>query len=173
MYLVNDQSCSWVNDLNKRTNVKILEKNESCDWLIVGAGYTGLSAARKLSELHPDQKIIIIDAQLAGEGASSRNSGYLVDTTLNDGFTSNKELDNYKKKADIYDLGINTVKKFIKEYQVDCDFNECGKYYASSKIDDQKTLENFSKILSKLNYENHLLFKDDLKKQLGTNFYNV
>ncbi len=42
-----------------------------------------------------------------------------------------------------------------------------------SKIDDQKTLENFSKILSKLNYENHLLFKDDLKKQLGTNFYNV
>ena len=98
MYLVNDQSCSWVNDLNKRSNVKILEKNESCDWLIVGAGYTGLSAARKLSELHPNQKIIIIDAQLAGEGASSRNSGYLVDTTLNDGFTSNKELNNYKKK---------------------------------------------------------------------------
>jgi hypothetical protein len=33
------------------------------------------------------------------------------------GFTSNKELDNYKKKADIYDLGINTVKKFINEHQ--------------------------------------------------------
>jgi len=54
-----------------------------------------LSAARKLGQLHPNQKIILIDAQLAGEGASSRNSGYLVDTTLNDGFTSNKELDNY------------------------------------------------------------------------------
>ena len=127
MYLVNDQSCSWVNDLDKRSNIKILEKNESCDWLIVGAGYTGLSAARKLSELHPYQKIIIIDAQLAGEGASSRNSGYLVDTTLNDGFTSNKDLDNYKKKADIYDLGINIVKNFINEHQVDCDWNECGK----------------------------------------------
>ena len=37
--------------------------------------------------------------QLAGEGASSRNSGYLVETTLNDGFTSNKELTNYKKKS--------------------------------------------------------------------------
>ena len=98
MNIINDNSCSWIKDLNPRSNIKILKENESCDWLIVGAGYTGLSAARKLSELHPNQKIIIVDAQLAGEGASGRNSGYLVDTTLNDGFTSNKELSNYKKK---------------------------------------------------------------------------
>jgi glycine/D-amino acid oxidase-like deaminating enzyme len=173
MYLVNDQSCSWVNDLDKRSNIKILEKNKSCDWLIIGAGYTGLSAARKLSELHPNQKIIIIDAQLAGEGASSRNSGYLVDTTLNDGFTSNKELDNYKKKADIYDLGINAVKKFINEYQVDCDWNECGKYFASSKKEDEKILRNFSVTLSKLGYEHNLLLNNQLLKRLGTNFYNI
>ena len=173
MYLVNDQSCSWVNDLDKRSNIKILEKNKSCDWLIIGAGYTGLSAARKLSELHPNQKIIIIDAQLAGEGASSRNSGYLVDTTLNDGFTSNKELDNYKKKADIYDLGINAVKKFINEYQVDCDWNECGKYFASSKKEDEKILRNFSNTLSKLGYEHNLLTNNELLKRLGTNFYNI
>ena len=173
MYLVNDQSCSWVNDLNKRSNIKILEKNESCDWLIVGAGYTGLSAARKLSELHPNQKIIIIDAQLAGEGASSRNSGYLVDTTLNDGFTSNKELNNYKKKTDIYALGINAVKKFINEYQVDCDWNECGKYFASSKKEDKKILRNFSDTLSKLGYEHNLLSNNELLKKLGTNFYNI
>ena len=173
MYLVNDQSCSWVNDLDKRSNIKILEKNKSCDWLIIGAGYTGLSAARKLSELHPNQKIIIIDAQLAGEGASSRNSGYLVDTTLNDGFTSNKELDNYKKKTDIYDLGINAVKKFINEYQVDCDWNECGKYFASSKKEDEKILRNFSVTLSKLGYEHNLLLNNQLLKRLGTNFYNI
>ena len=115
MEVTNDNGCSWVNDLIPRTNIKSLQSNEDCEWLIVGAGYTGLSAARKLGQLYPNQKIILIDAQLAGEGASSRNSGYLVDTTLNDGFTSNKELDNYKKKADIYDLGINVVKKFISD----------------------------------------------------------
>jgi glycine/D-amino acid oxidase-like deaminating enzyme len=130
MELINDNNCSWINDLNQRLNIKSLENNEDCDWLIIGAGYTGLSAARKLGRLHPDQKIIILDAQLAGEGASGRNSGYLVDTTLNDGFTSNKELSNYKKKTDIYKLGIDVVKKFIKEQQVDCEWNECGKYFA-------------------------------------------
>ena len=153
MELVNDNRCSWINDLNKRTNVKTLQSNDDCEWLIVGAGYTGLSAARKLGQLYPNQKIILVDAQLAGEGASSRNSGYLVDTTLNDGFTFNKELENYKKKADVYELGINAVKKFIIEYQVDCDWNECGKYFASSRSEDKKILINFSNTLSKLGFE--------------------
>ena len=98
MSVINDNNCHWINDLNLRNNINTLNSNKDCDWLIIGAGYTGLSAARKLAQLHPTQKIILADAQLAGEGASSRNSGYLVDTTLNDGFTSNKELDNYKKK---------------------------------------------------------------------------
>ena len=157
MNVVNDTSCSWINDLDKRVNIKNLDKDKSCDWLIVGAGYTGLSAARKLSELHPNKKIIVVDAQLAGEGASGRNSGYLVDTTLNDGFTSNKELSNYKKKTDIYKLGIDAVKKFIKEYQVDCDWSECGKYFASSKKEDEKILRNFSDTLTKLCFEHNLL----------------
>ena len=98
MNIVNDNSCGWINDLNKRTNIKTLNEDKSCDWLIVGAGYTGLSAARKLSELHPNQKIIIVDAQIAGEGASGRNSGYLVDTTLNDGLHQIKNYQIIKKK---------------------------------------------------------------------------
>ena len=173
MEVVNDNRCSWINDLNPRTNIQTLLSDLSCEWLIVGAGYTGLSAARKLGQLYPNQKILLVDAQLAGEGASSRNSGYLVDTTLNDGFTSNKELDNYKKKADIYKIGIEAVKKFIKEYQVDCDWNECGKYFASSKFEDKNILENFSNTLSKLGFDHNLLFNKELKKKLGTNFYNI
>ena len=173
MEVVNDNTCSWINDLTPRSNIQTLSSDLDCEWLIIGAGYTGLSAARKLGQLYPNQKILLVDAQLAGEGASSRNSGYLVDTTLNDGFTSNKELENYKKKADIYKLGIETVKKFIKEYQVDCDWNECGKYFASSKVDDKKILENFSDTLSKLGFEHNLLSNNDLNKRLGTNFYNI
>ena len=173
MEVTNDNGCSWIKDLIPRTNINTLQSNEDCEWLVIGAGYTGLSAARKLGQLYQNQKIIIVDSQLAGEGASSRNSGYLVDTTLNDGFTSNKELDNYKKKTDIFNLGINAVKQFINQYQVDCDWNECGKYFASSKIKDEKILRNFSDTLTKLDFEHNLLFKNDLLKKLGTSFYNV
>ena len=173
MEVTNDNSCGWIKDLNPRTSIKSISSNEECDWLIIGAGYTGLSAARKLSQLVSSQKIIIVDAQLAGEGASGRNSGYLVDTTLNDGFTSNKELQNYKKKTDIYSLGIDVVKKFIKEYQVDCDWNESGKYFASSKIEDKKILDNFSYLLSRLGFEHSFLGNKELSNRLGTNFYNI
>ena len=173
MQILNDNSCSWINDLSPRTNIKTLQSIKNSDWLIVGAGYTGLSAARKLGQMHPNKKIIIVDAQLAGEGASGRNSGYLVDTTLNDGFTSNKELENYKKKANIYDLGIEAVKKFVEEYQVDCDWNECGKYFASSKLEDHKILTNFSDTLLKLEFEHNLLSSSELSKKLGTSFYNI
>ena len=128
MKLKNDKTCGWINDLPKRININSINKDEKCDFLIIGAGYTGLSAARKLGQLYPNQKILLVDAQLAGEGASSRNSGYLVDTTLNDGFTSSKELDNYKKKAP-YDCivpfsggkdSVFTLYTLVKEFKLKC-----------------------------------------------------
>ncbi len=171
--LVNDNGCGWLNQLPKRINIKILNKDLISDYLIVGAGYTGLSAARKLSEIDSSKKIIIIDAQLAGEGASSRNSGYLVDTTLNDGFTSNKDLQNYNNKVKIYDLGIKAVRRYVKEYQVDCDWNDSGKYIAYSKLEDKNRVKSFDNLLTNLNFKNKILYKDELKKKLGTSFYNI
>ena len=173
MKIINDNSCGWLNNLQRRKNFKLLNQNQKCDYLIVGAGYTGLSTARKLSEINSSKKIIIVDAQLAGEGSSSRNSGYLVDTTLNDGFTSNKDINNYKTKVKIYNLGITAVKKFIKQYQVDCDWNECGKYFASSNIKDISIAKKFSELLSKLNFNNKILNRKELENKLGTSFYKI
>jgi len=173
MFIINDNYCGWIKNLSKRNNIKVIDKNHKCDWIIIGAGFTGLSAARKLGNLNPNKKIILVDAQLAGEGASSRNSGYLVDTTLNDGFSSNIKIKDYQKKVDIYERGIVSVKNFIKDYLVECDWNECGKYFASSKLKDEKKLKKFSEALSNLNIHNQMFFKKDLFQKLGTEFYNV
>tara|TARA_Y100000590_G_scaffold253111_1_gene284327 strand:+ start:885 stop:2189 length:1305 start_codon:yes stop_codon:yes gene_type:complete len=173
MTVINDNGCVWLNNLPQRTNVKTLSNDQKCDYLIIGAGYTGLSAARKLGRINKNKTIILIDAQLAGEGASGRNSGYLVDTTLNDGFSSKKDVSSYKNKTAIYNLGIEAVKNFIKEYQVDCDWNESGKYFASSRLEDENKVKSFSKLLNSLNFENKILYKEDLYKKLGTGFYNI
>jgi len=173
MSILNDPNCGWINNLSKRTNIKQLSRDLLCDYLIVGAGYTGLSAARQLANNFKSLKIILIDSQLAGEGSSARNSGYLVDTTLNDGFTSNRDIENYKKKINIYQEGINSVERFVKDYQVDCEWNSCGKYFASSQKSDEKTAINFSNLLTSLNFENKVLYKDELRDRLGTSFYNI
>ena len=44
----------------------------------VGAGFTGLAAARRLSELDPDADIIVLEATIVGKGFSARNSGFLT-----------------------------------------------------------------------------------------------
>ena len=59
--LINDNGCGWINDLDQRQNLNILNSKINCEWLIIGAGYTGLSAARKLGQLYPDHNITIVD----------------------------------------------------------------------------------------------------------------
>ena len=61
MQVINDKNCSWINDLSYRKNINEVKNNIDCDWLIVGAGYTGLSAARKLAQLNPSQKNIFLN----------------------------------------------------------------------------------------------------------------
>ena len=173
MSILNDPNCGWINSLPKRTTIKQLNNNLICDYLIVGAGYTGLSAARQLANNLKSSKIVLIDSQLAGEGSSARNSGYLVDTTLNDGFTSSRDIENYKRKIKIFQEGISSVERFVKEYQVDCEWNACGKYFASSQISDEKLAIKFSNLLSSLNFDNKILYRDNLEEKLGTSFYNI
>ncbi len=62
MQVENDNSCSWINDLNPIINIKSIKSDQVCDSLIINAGYTGLLALRKLSNLFPNQKIILVDS---------------------------------------------------------------------------------------------------------------
>lgn len=44
---------------------------------VVGAGYTGLAAARRLAEIDPDAPVIVLEGSTVGEGSSARNSGFV------------------------------------------------------------------------------------------------
>ena len=57
------QSCGWIKNLPLRNSVQSINKNFNCDWIVIGAGYTGLSAARKLGELHLNSKIVLIEKE--------------------------------------------------------------------------------------------------------------
>jgi len=46
--------------------------------VVLGAGFTGLAAVRQLALHHPDDEIILVEAQEVGFGASGRNSGFAI-----------------------------------------------------------------------------------------------
>jgi ribulose 1,5-bisphosphate synthetase/thiazole synthase len=53
-----------------------LRSNSTVDVAIVGAGYTGLWTAYYLQKADPTLRIAIIEAEVAGYGASGRNGGW-------------------------------------------------------------------------------------------------
>ena len=56
-----------------------LEADLTVDFALVGAGFAGLSAARRLQELNPGARIAVLEAGRLAEGASGRNSGFMID----------------------------------------------------------------------------------------------
>ncbi len=48
------------------------------DVCIIGAGYTGLWTALRIRELEPSLRVIVLEADLAGAGASGRNGGFAM-----------------------------------------------------------------------------------------------
>ena len=56
-----------------------LEEQKTADWLIIGAGFAGLAAARRLAQLRPDDRIVVLEASRVGAGPAGRNSGFMID----------------------------------------------------------------------------------------------
>jgi succinate dehydrogenase/fumarate reductase flavoprotein subunit len=55
-----------------------------CDLAIVGAGFTGLWAALHAKRRDPSRHVVVLEADRAGAGASTRNGGF-ADASLTHG----------------------------------------------------------------------------------------
>jgi glycine/D-amino acid oxidase-like deaminating enzyme len=75
----NPGPAAWDAILPARVRFGALEADETTDWLIIGAGFAGLAAARRLSQLCPSDKITVLDALRVGEGPAGRNTGFMID----------------------------------------------------------------------------------------------
>ncbi|PYE21777.1 glycine/D-amino acid oxidase-like deaminating enzyme [Rhizobium sp. PP-CC-3A-592] len=73
----------WEAISRRRFPLRALDGPVAADWLIIGAGFAGLSAARRLLELHPADRIVLLEAGEVAKGTSGRNSGYMIDVPHN------------------------------------------------------------------------------------------
>jgi glycine/D-amino acid oxidase-like deaminating enzyme len=55
-----------------------LTGNARADFVILGGGYTGLWTALRLTELAPGARIVIVEGDICGGGASGRNGGFVT-----------------------------------------------------------------------------------------------
>ncbi len=74
---------AWDAILSPAPAFPVLEDNVVADWLVIGAGFAGLAAARRLRQLHPKASIVLLEARRIAEGPVGRNSGFMIDLPHN------------------------------------------------------------------------------------------
>ncbi|TMV08935.1 FAD-binding oxidoreductase [Ruegeria sediminis] len=70
---------AWAAILGPYAPGPALSGDRTADFVVVGAGFAGLSAARRLTQLQPGARIAVLEAGQLAEGASGRNSGFMID----------------------------------------------------------------------------------------------
>lgn len=140
------------------------------DFVIVGAGFTGVSVARRLAELNPEKTIALVDAMKVGQGASGRNSGFMLEVPAaikQKGF----DLDRDSQLLKINRNTIQQLHSLMKLHGIEADWNESGKYLAAAKEENSESLDGYADTLKQLGVPHDILNQTQLKKKMGTDFY--
>jgi glycine/D-amino acid oxidase-like deaminating enzyme len=118
-----------------------LAADVNADFAIIGAGFAGLSAARRLLQLAPGAKIAVLEAGRIAEGAAGRNSGFMIDLPheisarnyAGQGVDSDREMIALNRQA------IAFARAAVEDYDIDrAYFDPAGKVNgaAGAKADD-------------------------------------
>ena len=169
----NDEGCGWIKQLPPRRAQPALSGKQHADWVVLGAGFTGLAAARQLALLHPQARIVVLEAERAGEGSSARNSGFLVDSTLNEGHYSAAGLELYRRKYQIKCAGVLAVRRLVDDLGINCDLEAKGKIHCTAVKSHEKKILNFSKLLAEMDLNHNILEGKELRQRLGSSYYRL
>jgi glycine/D-amino acid oxidase-like deaminating enzyme len=161
----------WAEMLSTRPARQPLNGDHRADWVVVGAGVTGLACARRLAELHPDKEVFLLDARQVGQGASGRNSGFAVGVSHFSGGFQAEQAGNYRRTNRINQAGVDLLRAQVSDHAIDCQWYEGGFHHTAADQSSVLECENFLRYLEALEIPHTPLDRDELQGRLGTGLY--
>ena len=140
--------------------------------IVIGGGYTGLAAARRIAELCPDEQVLVLEASSVGEGSSGRNSGFIINLPHNTklgGHTSPLEV--ARKQIRMYDAGLRWLERLVRENGIECGWNAAGKFHAAATEAGVRNLHAALAQYREWGVAYQEFDRDALAEKLGTAYY--
>ncbi len=142
------------------------------DVAVIGAGFTGLSAARTLAKRGAN--VVVLESESIGWGASSRNGGMILSGMK---LGVNKLISMYGRERTrrMYAASlasIDCVEQIVREENIDCDFARCGHLEVACK---QKHFDDYARqaevIQREFNHKLRVVQKNELPAEIGSQIY--
>lgn len=163
---------AWNTILGPQEAARKLEGDRTADFVIVGAGFAGLSAARRLTQLQPGARIAVLDAGRLAEGAAGRNSGFMID------LPHNLNSDDYSGSGDdriMIDLNRRAIafaRAAVEEYGIDPNyFDPAGKVNGAASPSAQAHNETYARHLATLGETSEMLDPRQMHELTGSRHY--
>ncbi|QGN38131.1 NAD(P)/FAD-dependent oxidoreductase [Klebsiella oxytoca] len=167
----NQNQVGWPLNEADRHRQPSLSGDIKADWVVIGAGYAGVSFARRLASLDPQLNIVLIDAECAASSSSARNSGFIIGLPHNIG-SSTAELKKAQDYRTLLQEGIRLLEETVNARQIDCEWENVGKYHCQIDPSSEAIMQEYMDNLQLMQEPYSLLNSEELYQKLGTRLYS-
>lgn len=163
-------ACGWNAMLPRRQPQAPATGEIEAKYAIVGAGFTGFAAARRLHELDPQAEIVILEATTVGEGSSARNSGFANPRDSAAGLSPDdvrraEALNRYAGE------GFNSLVDLMNAHGIDCELSLTGRITAAATEVGEKKVRSQLEGARLQNIAHGFLDAAEMQRLIGSPYY--
>lgn len=143
------------------------------DVAVIGGGFTGLSAARRLAM--GGARVVLLEAGTVGCGASGRNGGHLNNGVAHSYLSAKAHLGPERAAAlyRAFDASVDRIEAIVAEEGIDCAFRRAGKLKLASKPTHFAAIAaNFDTVHREIDPDTALLSRVDLAGEIGSTAFH-
>ena len=165
-------ACGWNALLPAVDALPSLVGDIDCEVVIIGAGYTGIAAAKRWAKKAPGDSIILLDSSVVGEGNPGRNSGFLLEISLAEHANAH-EVERMTNSNRLLSEAMQQLVDDVKATGEVIDLQRRGTYRAAASAVGMKALANYREFLKAAGLDFDDLDATQLKERVGSDFYKV
>jgi glycine/D-amino acid oxidase-like deaminating enzyme len=163
----------WLDSLSPAHDEPALDKDLTCDLLIVGGGFCGLWAAIQAKEQDPDRNVVLIEAKSIANGASGRPAA-IMSTSVMHGI-HNTERMFPGEVAQLEELGRENIDGFrntIEQNAIECDIEWGGEMKVSIGDQGLRDVEDEYRLYRKYGHDAEMLDKNQVQAEVNSPLFH-